>query len=240
MRKVGVSMFDLSSKYYDVIYSFKDYEQEAQQVRQYIKRQGKDYRTVLDVACGTAEHAFFLKQHYTIDGIDLNPEFVSIAKSKNPDGHYSVADMTRFRLDRKYDVILCLFSSIGYVKTLEMLVQTLTQFKEHLNEEGVILVEPWLTPDVWTAGRVDTIMTERSGIHMSRMSHSDREGDISIMKMEYLFGSEHGIEHYTEEHRLGLFTVKDMIEAFQEAGLRVEHDPEGLIGRGMYIARNKM
>ena len=58
MRKVGVSMFYLSSKYYDVIYSFKDYEQEAQEVRQYIKRQGKDYRTVLDVACGTAEHAF--------------------------------------------------------------------------------------------------------------------------------------------------------------------------------------
>ena len=29
MRKVGVSMFYLSSKYYDVIYSFKDYEQEA-------------------------------------------------------------------------------------------------------------------------------------------------------------------------------------------------------------------
>lgn len=182
----------------------------------------------------------FLKQHYTIDGIDLNPEFVSIAKSKNPDGHYSVADMTRFRLDRKYDVILCLFSSIGYVKTLDLLVQTLTQFKEHLNEDGVILVEPWLTPDVWTTGRVDTIMTERHGIHMSRMSHSDREGDISIMRFEYLFGSEHGIEHYTEEHRLGLFTVKEMIEAFQEAGLRVEHDPEGLIGRGMYIARNMM
>lgn len=91
-------MFDLSSKYYDVIYSFKDYEQEAQQVRQYIRRQGKDYRTLLDVACGTAEHAFFLKQHYTIDGIDLNPEFVSIAKSKNPDGHYSVGRHDPFSL----------------------------------------------------------------------------------------------------------------------------------------------
>lgn len=231
-------MFDLSSKYYDVIYSFKDYEQEAQQVREYIERQGKDYRTVLDVACGTAEHAFFLKQHYAIDGIDLNPEFISIAKSKNPDGDYSVADMTRFRLDRKYDVIQCLFSSIGYVRTLELLVQTLKQFKEHLNEEGVILVEPWLTPDVWTTGRVDTIMTERRGIQMCRMSHSDRESDMSIMRFEYLFGSEYGIEHYTEEHRMGLFTVEEMIRAFQEAGLHVEHDPQGLIGRGMYIARN--
>ncbi|MCI1777534.1 MAG: class I SAM-dependent methyltransferase [Paenibacillus lautus] len=230
-------MFDLSSKYYDVIYSFKDYEQEARQVREYIERQSKDYQTILDVACGTAEHAVYLKQHYAIDGIDLNPEFVAIAKSKNPKGDYSVADMTRFRLGRKYDVIMCLFSSIGYVKTPELLVQTLVQFREHLNEDGVILVEPWLTPDVWTTGRVDTITTERHGIHMSRMSHSDREGNVSIMKFSYLFGSEVGIEHYSEEHRMGLFTVEEMIGAFREAGLDVEHDTQGLIGRGMYIAR---
>ncbi|KOP67968.1 hypothetical protein AMS62_23960 [Bacillus sp. FJAT-18019] len=134
---------------------------------------------------------------------------------------------------------MCLFSSIGYVRKLDLLVKTLVQFKTHLNEDGVILVEPWFTPDVWTVGRVDTITVERQGIHMSRMSHADREGNISIMKFEYLFGSEHGIEHHTEEHLLGLFTVEEMIRAFQEAGLDVEHDPQGLIGRGMYIARNK-
>ncbi|KOR89696.1 class I SAM-dependent methyltransferase [Paenibacillus solani] len=230
-------MFHLSSKYYDVIYSSKDYEQEARQVRDYLVNQGKEYGAILDVACGTAEHAVYLKPYYDVDGIDLNPEFISIAKSKHPQGHYTVADMTQFRLERKYDVVMCLFSSIGYVRTLDLLVQTLIQFKTHLNEDGVILVEPWFTPDVWTVGRVDTITVERQGIHMSRMSHADREGNISIMKFEYLFGSEHGIEHHTEEHRLGLFTVEEMIWAFQEAGLDVEHDPQGLIGRGMYIAR---
>lgn len=231
-------MFDLSSKYYDVIYSFKNYEQEAQQVQDYIASQGKEYRTILDVACGTAEHTSFLKERYMIDGIDLNPEFVSIAKSKNPQGQYDVADMTQFRLGRKYDVILCLFSSIGYVKTLDLLVQTLVQFREHLNEEGIILVEPWFTPDVWTAGRVDTISTEHQGIHMCRMSYADRQGHISVMKFEYLFGSTSGIEHYTEEHHLGLFTVEETIHAFQEAGLDVQHDVQGITGRGMYLARH--
>lgn len=37
--------------------------------------------------------------------------------------------------------------------------------------------------------------------------------------------------------KLGLFTVEEMIRAFREAGLDVEHDMQGLIGRGMYIAR---
>jgi ubiquinone/menaquinone biosynthesis C-methylase UbiE len=29
-------------------------------------------RQILDVACGTGEHAKFLKRHYAVDGIDLN------------------------------------------------------------------------------------------------------------------------------------------------------------------------
>jgi hypothetical protein len=48
---------------------------------------------MLDVACGTGEHDRFLCADYRVDGIDLNPEFVRIAKSKNPAGDYHVADM---------------------------------------------------------------------------------------------------------------------------------------------------
>lgn len=232
-------MYGLSSKYYDVIYSFKDYKHEAEQIRNYMAKQGLNYRTILDVACGTGQHAFYLKNEYLIDGIDLNPEFISIAKSKNPKGNFYVADMTNFKLNKKYDVVMCLFSSIGYVQTLNNVVRTLGCFKEHLNDNGIILVEPWFTPEEWSEGRVDIITTELKDIKMCRMSHTQKLDRISILRFDYLFGSNTGIEYFSEEHKMGLFTVDELINAFNEVGLEVEYDDQGISGRGMYVARRR-
>jgi SAM-dependent methyltransferase len=232
-------MYDLSSKYYDVIYSFKDYKHEAEQIRNYIAKQGLYFRTILDVACGTAQHALYLKDEFLIDGIDLNPEFISIAKSKNPEGSFYVADMTSFQLNKKYDVVMCLFSSIGYVQTLNNVVRTLEHFEGHLNDNGIILVEPWFTPEVWIDGRVDTITTELNDIKMCRMSHTQKIDRISSLRFDYLFGRNTGIEYFSEEHKMGLFTVDELIQTFNEVGLEVEYDDKGISGRGMYVARRR-
>jgi SAM-dependent methyltransferase len=229
-------MYESSSKYYDLFYSFKDYQQEAILIRDYIMKQEIIHKTMLDIACGTAQHAFFLKEDYSIDGIDLNPEFISIAKTKNPNGNFYIADMTNFQLDKKYDIVMCLFSSIGYVKTLDNAVRALKQFKEHLNDNGIILVEPWFTPDSWSDGRVD-IITELNDIKMCRMSFTEKNDRISILRFDYLIGSKSGIEYFSEEHKMGLFTVDEMMQAFHEVELEVEYDEYGISGRGLYVAR---
>src|SRR4030095_14833049 len=115
-------MFAESADLYDKIYArLKNYRDEAGKVADCIKQLRPDAQSVLDVACGTGEHARFLSVGYRVDGIDLNPAFVEIAKTKNPIGEYRVADMINFDLKKRYDVIICLFSSIGYVQTTENL-----------------------------------------------------------------------------------------------------------------------
>ena len=54
---------------------------------------------------------------------------------------------------------------------------------------------------------------------------------------QYLVGTPERVEHFTERHDLGLFTREEQLAAFRAAGLEVEHDVEGLMGRGLYIAR---
>jgi hypothetical protein len=44
------------------------------------------------------------------------------------------------------------------------------------------------------------------------------------------------VQHFVERHELALFTVQEQLDAFRAAGLAVDHDPAGLIGRGLYTA----
>lgn len=57
--------------------------------------------------------------------------------------------------------------------------------------------------------------------------------------MRYVVATGDGIETFTEYHRMGLFSPAQYRQAFQHAGLDVEHDEEGLIGRGLYIGTSK-
>jgi|GEM_PF-6099838 len=53
----------------------------------------------------------------------------------------------------------------------------------------------------------------------------------------FRFFADKGIIRSSEKHELGLFRVEEMLNAFQEVNLAVEYDPQGLTGRGLYLAR---
>ena len=89
-------MFTDSAELYDAIYSFKDYARECDRLRNSINASVPGTRTILDVACGTGEHAKFLKEHYAIDGVDINESYLRAARLKNPSGNYVRADMMNF------------------------------------------------------------------------------------------------------------------------------------------------
>jgi ubiquinone/menaquinone biosynthesis C-methylase UbiE len=230
-------MFSKSAQWYDLLYSFKDYREEAAYIANLLNQMHPDARTILDVACGTAEHARHLSQNFKIDGIDLNEELVRIARLKNPNGRYACADMQDFDLSRKYDVIMCLFSSIGYVKTIANVQKALTCFKKHLNADGCMLVEPWFDFDSWKPGSVHMLTAETKDLKICRMNVSRQDGDLSILDFHYLVGTTDGVQHLVERHELGLFSKEEMLAAFTEAGVTAEFREYALSDRGLYIAR---
>jgi len=236
-------MFSKTAELYDLIYrSFKDYDREARSIAELLQRLVPGAKTILDVGCGTGEHALRLQRDhgYTVHGLDAEPEFVLLARAKVPSARFSLGDMTAFDLGSRFDAVLCLFSSIGYLCEIERVEEALCRFRAHLNPGGVALVEPWFEPEAWRPGTVSVQSVEGEGRRVVRMSLSSVEGRISKIRFHYLVGSPEGIDHRVEEHALGLFTREEMSEAFARAGFAdVEFDPEGLIGRGLYIARKR-
>jgi len=233
-------MFSASADLYDLVYSsFKDYPAETRELVATIRRLHPGARTVLDVGCGTAEHARLLTDEhgFQVDGLDLDPSFVRIARGKLPKGSVFEADMTSFALPRRYDVIVCLFSAIGYVRTLENVRLTFDRIRAHLAPGGIALIEPWFLPGVLQPGRVSIKTAQSEGVSVARMSHVEVEGRLSRLRFEYLIGRPSGIEHAVEIHELGLFTTEEMLERFQQAGLITTHDPKGPYDRGLFVAR---
>jgi len=141
-------MFSESAEYYDLIYGSKDYRGEVEKLRNLFAKYVPEARSILDVACGTAEHLRFLSDYQTV-GLDIDSAFIQLAKNKLPRSDFHMADMSHFKLGMKFDVILCLFSSIGYLLDDESIKSALSCFKSHLEPSGAIFIEPWIESDAW-------------------------------------------------------------------------------------------
>jgi SAM-dependent methyltransferase len=232
-------MFSSSAEFYDLIYStFKDYEAEVAQIASLLRRLNPQCKTVLDVACGSGEHARLLAARgFIVDGLDLDPAFVRIARQKHPAGRFFEADMSDFHLSHRYDAVMCLFSSIGYLRTLDRVEAALTCFREHLAPAGVVAVEPWFAPGVLDPGRVARNTGEANGVRVTRVSRAEVEGRLSRLHFDYEITDGTGTRRANEVHELGLFTTSELLETFGRAGLEAVHDPKGLTDRGLYLAR---
>jgi ubiquinone/menaquinone biosynthesis C-methylase UbiE len=240
-RWIGVDMFNESYRYYDKIYAHKDYAGETIKLRGYIEEHlNSPGDRLLDVACGTGEHIWHLKEHFKVEGLDLTPGLLQIAQEKNPEITFHVGDMIDFDLGKKFDILTCLFSSIGYVQTLENLGRAIGSMARHLVPGGLLLIEPWFTSASWTPGFVHVITIDEPELKIARMNTSVREGRISYLDLHYLIGTPEGTEHFVEHHELGLFEVEETKDAVEQHGLEVLYEEEGIAGRGMYIGKKPM
>jgi SAM-dependent methyltransferase len=98
------AVFSRSQRYYDAIYSGKDYAQEAAHVKRLIaEHKRSDGNTLLDVACGTGGHVPYLGDDFAYEGLDLDPEMLALARWRFPDVTFYHGDMVDFALGRQFD-----------------------------------------------------------------------------------------------------------------------------------------
>lgn len=228
-------MYTRSAKLYDALYHFKDYAAASRQLHALLRQHNPNAEILLDVACGTGKHLEYLRDCYQVEGLDLNPDLLEVARERCPEVTFHQADMINFRLDHQFDVVTCLFSSISYVKTVENLEQTVSNMAYHLKPGGVAIVEPWFTPQSYWTDTITANFVNEPELKIAWMYTSKVEGQVSILDINYLVGTPQGVDHFTERHEMGLFSHEEYSEAFRRANLSVSYDSKGLFGRGMYV-----
>ena len=230
-------MYSRSATVYDAVYSFKDYRAEADALERLIHDRVPQARTLLDVACGTGKHLVELRRSFDVAGVELEPALGRIARERLPDVEIHEGDMTGFDLGRRFDVVTCLFSSIGYVRTLARLRAAVGAMARHLEPGGLLVVEPWIERENWMPGGVYSVFVDEPELKVARVNTSpppDPDGVVRL-DMHHVVGRPEEVESFVERHELGMFSRDEYLDAFRAAGLDAEHDPEGMTGRGLYL-----
>ncbi len=228
-------MYEKTARYYDIIYGFKDYASEAVKIRAIVERENPGARSLLDVACGSGKHIEQLRQWYQCAGVDYVPEFVEIARNRNPGIRIEQGDFRSFDLGQTFDAVTCMFSAIGYADSVAGLNSAIACMANHLVKGGVLMVEPWFSPGAFFENHVHMVTIDEPRLKIARVNNSRVENGKSVMDMHHVIGTPEEVFHFVENHTMFLFSKEEYLAAFEAAGLDAKHDPEGIIGRGLYI-----
>jgi SAM-dependent methyltransferase len=160
---------------------------------------------------------------------------LAIAGQRCPGVELHLGNLQDFSLGRQFDAITCLFGSVAYATTPPALDGAIANMVRHLRPGGVLVVEPWLTPERFVSDRVVFDRVDDTDIKVARMYVTRRDGHVSVYVMDYLVATSHGVTHFVEEERLGLFTWQEYLAAFHAAGLSMVDNPPDLFGYGLLV-----
>ena len=235
-------MYGERAEFYDPIYHWKDYQGEAERLRNILKDLGiPEGSRVLEAGCGTGSHMAFLRSWFQISGFDLSEAMLAVARKKLPGIPLFRADMTDFQIPEAA-ALLCLFSAIGYVYPEARLRSAAGAFARAVRPGGALIVEPWLTEESFTPGHISMHTYDGPELKLSRMAVGRKEGALSVIDFHWmaLRKGTTDAERFSERHTTWLCPLKTLLAAFREAGFEVRYEPDGLMkDRGLLIGRRR-
>ena len=136
---------------YDALYRAKDYDREVGLVDRILAREGKPGpRAILDLGCGTGNHAFPLaRRGHAVVGVDRSPAMLARAREKareEPGGGapaFLEGDVCSVKAGRQFDAALMMFAVMGYLHNDADVTAALVNVRRHLDPGGVFVFDVW-------------------------------------------------------------------------------------------------
>jgi len=126
-------------EFYDAVMG--DRRAAAEQVMQLIRATKPDARNVLELGCGTGSILKYLQDVYEVSGLDMSRKMLSIARKKVPRSKLFRQDMVDFRINGRFDVIICIFDSINHVRRFSDWKRVFATVRRHLLPGGCFIFD---------------------------------------------------------------------------------------------------
>jgi SAM-dependent methyltransferase len=216
----------------------KDFAREAETIAGLVRERRPGAGSLLDVACGPGVHAAeFCRGFAEVACLDASASMCALAKARAPRAVVHQGDMRAFRLERKFDAVTCLTSSVGYMAEGEELRRAVAAMAAHLEPGGVLVIDPWWTPEQYLEGYVSADSVKVADLAVARVSQSARTGRTVRNEARYLIARASGIAEVTHVQPLTLHSRQEYLDAIEAAGCAAEHvaDLAAFPDRGLFL-----
>ena len=128
-----------SAKFYDLTQGVSDFVNYSKFVAKILKKYKVE--NVLELGCGTGLYLIPLKEYFDIEGLDLSKDMLEVASSKDSKLRLYHQDMSKFKVDNKFDAIICMNSSLLLLPSVKHFDKTFKKVNEHLKPEGIFILD---------------------------------------------------------------------------------------------------
>jgi SAM-dependent methyltransferase len=182
--------------------------------------------SVLDLCCGQGRHAVQLaKRGMRVTGLDLNAEYLELAKKSAESSKVEIetvaGDMRKIPYANKFDAIVNMYSSFGYLESEAEDLKVLESAAKALKAGGRLLLDmlnrEWAIDNYiqndWHTGADGTLYVER------------RDLDLAASRMHVHFivvdAPPKGGRRESIGHNIRLYTLTEMMRLLERVGMRV-------------------
>lgn len=206
---------------YDTLYQDKDYGFECQSLLSaLVANQGNGPARILDLGCGTGQHAIILAaEGHHVTGVDRSESMLQLAQtnivqhnqasSSELDLRLIESDLCALDLGETFDAVFMLFAVLGYQHDNASVMQAFEVARRHLRSGGLFLFDVWYGPAVLSerpGSRQKTVT--RDGRQLTRKTTSRLDTSKHLCEVHFeLTESECGEERaqFTETHLMRYF-----------------------------------
>jgi SAM-dependent methyltransferase len=220
--------FNLYSRYYDLLYAEKDYEQEVRFVERQIQTYSPGAKSLLELGSGTGNHAtYFADSGYDVTGIERSAEMVGISQSKNIRKFTAVnADMTGFNVEGRFDAAVSLFHSLCYITSNESLLDCFSTVYRHLKPGGIFCFDFWYGPAVLNDLPATRVRKVANGnIQLTRIAQTEllSQENVAVVNYELIVRDQSSgvTQNFFEQHPMRYLSVPELDLLCRQTGFTI-------------------
>lgn len=228
-----MSVFGNYAQFYDLFYKNKDYSAECDIIENILKAHSSiKVQTILDLGCGTGNHAFLLHQKgYKVVGVDKSEVMLANAERKlsklsnKKNIRFEKGDIKNWKTDERFDAVLMMFAVLGYQLDNNDVLQTLTTVKKHLKPGGLFIFDVWYGPAVLSVRPSQRVnVFSANGEQILRIASGELDTLKHQCRVDYHiwhYKKQKIMQEVKETHTMRFFFPKELELFLQISGLEL-------------------